>query len=214
MLHVLRNEYLNPFDSALDRNNLYHLSSGISVPDDIADKILSVIENGKAAFNEFEATRLQSTGNVPLHETIKRQKYASFSVTSNKVTVTKCGKQKTIESNRDVLGRLLATSTKHSLPIDFEKAFAYQLTAVPLSLAHPDGSRRTTNKSQLIDIVKSFSTGSCVMPSTDNVSAYIVDFIPLTRMVSVLPETFNKLFYVLLGKIPAGYKRIDIVVDA
>ena len=67
MLHVLRNEYLNPFDSALDRNNLYHLSSGIPVPNEIGDKILSVIENGKVACSEFEATRLQPNANVSIH---------------------------------------------------------------------------------------------------------------------------------------------------
>ena len=58
------------------------------------------------------------------------------------MTVKKNGKEKIIEVNREIIGTLLALSGKHDKLINFETALQYCLCPVPLSLAHPDSTRR------------------------------------------------------------------------
>ena len=110
-----------------------------------------VLPNGKAAHQRFVDHRLEST-NLKFHDPIKRQKLFLFSNGGKKIEIKANGISKVVEANRDVLGKLLATSTKHERTIDFEKALEYPLTSVPLSLANADGTRRMTQKSTLIDV--------------------------------------------------------------
>ena len=79
--------------------------------------------------------------------TLHRLKIQLFSHTGKKVEVVINGKAKTIEANGNVISRLLALSSKLNRKIDMQAALKFPLSAVPLSLAHPDGSRRTTDKS-------------------------------------------------------------------
>ena len=58
---------------------------------------------------------------------------------------TATSNNKSIEANRDILGRLLSISFKESKTIDFVKVLHYPLCEVPLSLANADGTMRTTN---------------------------------------------------------------------
>ena len=51
------------------KTNLYNVSSGITLPTEIDDKILSVIDNDKSAYDQFATVRLQVTGSVGSHET-------------------------------------------------------------------------------------------------------------------------------------------------
>ena len=60
---------------------------------------------------------------------------------------------KTIEANRNVLASLLSLSAKTGQVVDFEKALKYPVSSVPLSLANPDGARRTPAKGKLQDII-------------------------------------------------------------
>ena len=123
-----------------------------------------------------------------------------------------------VEANRDVLGKLLATSTKHERTIDFEKALEYPLTSVPLSLANADGTRRMTQKSTLMDVfVKKCSRDDMdfrtVLPARETVLAYIVDLMALIRTLTSVPETFEALALKVLDCIPKAYRRVDIVAD-
>ena len=46
-IHVLENEYFNPFGVNLDNDKLYNLSSGVTVTHSLADSILTVIIKDK-----------------------------------------------------------------------------------------------------------------------------------------------------------------------
>ena len=43
---MLNNEYLNPFDVALDKGKLFNLSSGVAKEDDL-EKLLNIWQTGK-----------------------------------------------------------------------------------------------------------------------------------------------------------------------
>ena len=84
---------------------------------------------------------------------IPRNPIHSFQKAVQKVTVENNGKSKTIEVNRDILSFLLALSANSVKSIDYEKALQYPLCVVPLRLSNADGSRRSTTKSKLNDIL-------------------------------------------------------------
>lgn len=149
ILSIIEEEYLNPFSIQLDKDKLYNLSSGSPKEDDV-NELLAIWDKGKEIADEFTAERIL-TSNLKFHDPLKRNKIPTFQqpiikVSSGKVT-------KVIDTNRNIISRLLSFTPMTQLPIDFEKAFTFPLYVVPLSLAYPDGSRRETQKSKLIQVI-------------------------------------------------------------
>ena len=52
VLHVLSEEYVNPFDSSLDTDCLYKLSSGVAIDTKLADQILMTERSGEESSRE------------------------------------------------------------------------------------------------------------------------------------------------------------------
>ena len=81
-------------------------------------------------------------------------------------------KTKILEVNRNFLSFLLALSAKSGKSIDYQKVLQYPLYAVPLSLSDADGSRQSTMKSKLNDVLiensKSFKNAE--LPGKTDVS--------------------------------------------
>ena len=125
---------------------------------------------------------------------------------------------KRTEVNRDVLGTLLAISTRANRVVNFEHALRYPMCAVPLSLANADGSRRVTAKSKLIKIIEERCKSPMLhpresLPIKESVAAYIVDFMACIRIITERPETYEELTWNFLEMLPTGYRRVDIIVD-
>ena len=142
-----------------------------------------------------------------------------FSNSSRKITIEENKKAKSIEVNRNILGTLLSFSTKYGLAIDLAKALEYPLCPVPLCLANPDGSRRTTSKSKLSEIIiKNVKTPVLhprqSQPAKQIVSAFIIDMMASLRGMTQIPETYENLTWKLLKLLPSGYNRVDIVADS
>ena len=53
IINFLKDEYINPFGTELDKTELYHLSSGVPLPDSISNKILKISDEGKFACTTF-----------------------------------------------------------------------------------------------------------------------------------------------------------------
>ena len=152
IINVLKEEYVNPFDSNLCKELLVNLSSGIAVAEDVAEEITSTDSSGKDDYQTSCKDRLESK-KVNFHDPISRKKLTLFSSTGQTVLVEKDKKLKSAEINRNILGLLLSASAKSGQVIDFAKALEYQLGPVPLSLANPDGSRRVTSKNKLLKVI-------------------------------------------------------------
>ena len=124
---------------------------------------------------------------------LKRQKPSLFTVAKKTVTVKGKSKTETVEVNRNVLNKLLAYSAKTGKPINFKDTLSYPLSPVPLSLAHPDGTGRSTTKSALTDILIKYCDSptdpSKVTYEKNNVSAYIFDFMALLSTFTSIPAT-------------------------
>ena len=133
---------------------------------------------------------------------------------NGKVVIKKSSKEKTIESNRNTLGALLAISAKSERVVDFQNALCYPLCPVPLSLANPEGSRRATEKSKRESIILKYSKSKIQhlresFPHEAQVSTLIVDLMASTRTIKELPDTYEDLTWKFLKSFPSGYNRSD-----
>ena len=134
---TLKQEYINPFDSELEKSLLYNLSSGMPINEDLSDGILNTLSEGETLYKKFVTERLV-TKDVLFHDPIPRRKLQLFSECSRKISLTKRSSVKTLEVNKNILGTLLALSAKTEKAINFESALEYPLCSIPLSIANAD----------------------------------------------------------------------------
>ena len=189
------------------------MTSGIPVEDAHSEEMLKTREIGKQSFSDFMKERLFSD-DVKFHDGLPRTKVKLFKQCCQKINLLKDGKMKTLEVNCNIISTLLAISAK--TVIDFNMALEYPLSPVPLNIANADGSRRITVKSKLNEIIMKKSIlidHETEMPTRNDVSAYIVDLMALVRTQRITTLTYEDLALQLIGAIPKGYKRVDIVAD-
>ena len=119
-----------------------------------------------------------------------------------------------MNANRNVLGKLLTLSANAQQLIDFEAALSFPPYHVSLSLAYPDRTKRSTQKSKLLEIVLEGSSDPVDTHQQREVSTLIIDMIAYYRVMSTdLQQTFEEWILRFLQTIQKGYKRIDIVAD-
>ena len=159
---------------------------------------------GKERRDKFVKAQISKS----FHEPIHRCKISTFKVTAKKTTTSN---NKSIEVNRDILGRLLFISLKESKTIDFVKALHYPLCKVPLSLTNADGTMRKTNKSKLAKIIISKTFTKDISKQQ---TAYIIDVMAYIRTMVNLPDTYERLAWQFLSGILKGFSRIDLVADS
>ena len=87
------------------------------------------------------------TSEIKFHEPLPRVNVPSFQETT--IAIKKDKKDKLVYANRDI-SKLLSLSAKFDKPVDFQKASTHSLYPFPLSMAFPDGSKRETKKSKLL----------------------------------------------------------------
>ena len=84
IINVLKEEYVNPFDSNLDKELLVNLSFGIAVAEDVAEEITITDSSGKDDYQTFCKDRLESK-KVNFHDPVSRKKLTLFSSTGQTV---------------------------------------------------------------------------------------------------------------------------------
>ena len=98
-----------------------------------------------------------------------------------------------VKAKWNVLGKLLTLSANAQKLIDFEAALSFPLSHVPLSLAYPDRTKRSTKKSKLSETVLEGSRDPVDNHQQREVSALIIDMIAQCRVISTyLPQTFEE----------------------
>ena len=175
IMRVLSEEYRNPFDIMLDPSQLVNFSSGVPLDD---TSVLECWKIGEQKYKYFVQERL-STNQTAFHKSIKRNKISLFKQTSKSTKISKNGKTATIEVNRNMIGKLLAISAKCEKVIDFEVALSFALTSTPLLLSNPDGTRRVTQKSKLVAIIRSYQDEPSIQRHFNDAATFVVDFIAL-----------------------------------
>ena len=206
---VLETEYINPFYIDIEKSQLVNLSSGIPLPDSSTDEIIKYYETGKKLSEDFRRERLVNQS-VKFHAPIKRNNYASF---SKKVVKIKVGKKvKTLEVNRNVIGSLLSFTAKTGKPIDFERALQHPLSPIPLSICHPDGTRRETVKSKLKGKILEYHINEAVEGNMSK-DAIVLDMIAQIQTLQGSSRTYKDFAQKFVKSLPTGYNRVDLVAD-
>ena len=211
MVDVLENEYLNPFSASTDENELYNLSSGIRKENGV-EELLEIQSNGNILADEFLKKHILIS-DINFHEPLQKVKVPPF---QEPTFTLKKNKDKVVSANRNIISKLLSLSAKFHKPIDFQKALTYPLHPFPLSMAFPDGSKRETQKSKLLqEILPQVDDSEDIHVKEDIVKSetvYIVDMISQLRVcLSAIPDTFEQLKWRFLQSLPKGYHRVDIV---
>ena len=99
---VFENEYLNPFDTALDQGKLHNLSSGSPLKDESAEAVLKLSEFGYKLAGEFTQYRVfkhQFLTSIPFYAAITLNNYETFSKALKTVTIKKNNTVKVVEVN-------------------------------------------------------------------------------------------------------------------
>ena len=107
----------------------------------------------------------------------------------------------------------MSFSAKNETAINMEKALEYPLFPVPLSIAHPDGTRRTNQKSDLLGIIKNHHKSRNIPLPSKNNAVFIIDIIAQIHTITEVPVTFENLIWRVLKSIPTDYEQVHIVAD-
>ena len=214
LLDVLENEYLNPFSVSIDENELYNLSSGLKKENGV-EELLEIQSNGKNLADEFLEKRIL-TSDINFHEPLRKVKVPSFQEPT--ITLKKNNKDKVVSANRNIISKFLSLPAKFHKPIDFQKALTYPLHSFPLSMAFPNGSKRETQKSKLLqEILPQVDDSEDIHDKEDilkSETVYIVDMISQLRVcLPAIPDSFEQLIWRFLQSLPKDYHRVDIVAD-
>ena len=102
---VLSEDYINPFGVKIDQTKLVNLCSGSPVSDELADEILSILENGRKLYSKYKNRRLSSCPEEDFHKPITRNKTQLFHQANKYILLSNKNKVvKTIEVNRNIIG--------------------------------------------------------------------------------------------------------------
>ena len=134
---VLSKDYINPFGAEINQTKLVALSSGLPVLNDLADEILSIPESSLNLYWEFKNRRLSSCPEDDFSKTNNRNEAKLFNQSnkcilgSNKTKVVK-----TIEVNRNIIGRLIVIRIDNGKLLGSERAIKYSLAPSRLSICN------------------------------------------------------------------------------
>jgi len=191
---------MNPFDVEGD-TNIYCLTTGKSISDDIKQALLSCKKKGEVWCDEFMAGCL----------TVKRRKIKNFSSAAKKTTIRRDRKLIELQSTRDLFGRLLYLSTKEN--VDLEIVFAYPLTAVPFSLGYDQGDMVSINKTNKATMMTKLEEMVQTTDPTGDVQVTIVNAGFLLHALLDVPATFGEIASLIMCKLCALSSRVDLVCD-
>ena len=151
---TMTEQFTHPFQPSFENDKLYNLVSGRPLPENITNSLLSVMTVGPELYSLFK-NRLTAGSKLKFFDTIPRKKLLTFKDSILKVQVTT--KDQAVKVERDILGILLAESTKNGRPVDIDHALQYPLSPVPPSLCTADGGRRKSSKSDMLDVLGDMS---------------------------------------------------------
>ena len=171
----------NPFKSDVnkqdeDRALLANTAYGAVLPNDMADKLLAAKENGENEINEFVKQKIIENPNK-FWEKISKVNISTVETLNKAMTVPiSKDKEKVIKYDRDLFQRFLVVS--RSQEIDLQDVLSYELSPVPLSKAHLNGSTTKTEKSNLLKELMIDINLPDHLPDHDPSSTiYLIDFI-------------------------------------
>ena len=144
--------------------------------------------------HEFINTRLDAN-KVCFWDSLKKLKIDTFKLTMLKISQKGIrGKVITLTTERELLRQLLVVAKTRS--INLKEILGYELSCVPISLVHPDGTMQKTVKSALMPILERNVNSVPRLPVSELQTAVVIDAMALIQMVkSAGAATFAQMAY-------------------
>ena len=203
----------NPFTQ--ETESLVNFATGVVLPVDIADGLVSSTKEGSEQMNTFVEKRLNSN-QISFWDPIPKLKVKTFEVTTKKVQVKAANdKLVTVGADRDLFGRLLIAANVRQ--INLKEVLCHELSPIPFSLAHHDGSLRKTTKSALAALIEAKVNVCARLQPFPRDTIHLIDGMALVQVLksagsSTFGELASKYFKVSTASL-SNYKEVHIVFD-
>ena len=214
---LANNPFVNEDEDNAEGTTLSNILTGVVLPNEIADRLVNTSQIGTTSMHEFINTRLD-TNKVCFWDSLKKLKIDTFKVTTRKISLKGTrGKVVTLNADRELFGRLLVVAKTRS--INLKEILSYELSCVPVSLVHPDGTMRKTVKSALMPILERNVDSVPRLPVSELRTAVIIDAMALIQMVkSAGAATFGQMagkYFDIITRILSqdNCTRVDLVFD-
>ena len=145
----------------------------------------------------------------------KKGKLSTFTNSAVKAKLKSETKTKELTFQRDILGMLVAFSSKHEAGIDLEKMLCFPLAPVSIPLSTPDGAIRKTVKSKLYEASMADLTivNYDELPPALKMKTYLLDLTAAIRTLTATGSTIREMANRIMASIPSQYTTIFIVCD-
>ena len=185
----------NPFEV---EDSMVNIASGKVAPANVSNDMISAKYIGEQKCKTFMSEQLL-TSEPDLFATLKATKLNTFSTMERKTKV-KTSKGQIVELNNDM-----------------KNVLTYSLRKFPSPIATVDGKLVKTPKSKLMHVLESRVEDPAIEHVPSN-NALILDGMALIQMMKHIPDTFEKLVEIILGRIlslasNSKSTRIDFVCD-
>lgn len=213
----------NPFDIPEDQDvsetaSLLNIATGIVLPEEVAERLVDATEIGKRSMEGFVTTRI-NTNQVNFWDPLPKLKIKTFSSAMKKqpVKANTNDKISTLTSDRELFGRLLVVAKQRE--INLRDVLSYELSTVPVVIAHGDGSLRKTTKSSLMSVLDKNVTALPSLPPSIAPTACVIDAMALVQvMKSANSPTFGEMADKYYAHIACTLSqnsctRVDLVFD-
>ena len=203
----------NPFTQ--ESESLVNFATGIILPTDIADGLVRSTEKGREEMNTSVEKRL-NTNQISFWDPVTKLKVKTFESTTKKVQVKAVNdKLVTVGADRELFGRLLIAANVRQ--INLKEVLCYELSSVPFSLAHQDGSLRKTTKSALAALIEAKVNVCPRLQPFPRDTIYLIDGMALVQVLkSAGSSTFGELaskYFKAITTLLANCKEVHIVFD-
>ena len=127
------------------------MASKDSITTDVVNDLLRAEERGKLHVITNVQQRLIEKA-VAFHDVLKKHRTKTFATLYKATMSTQHNVQKTIKANRELLQRLLNAVTA-GRTVEMGNILKHELSPIPLSLAKQGGDMKSTQKSELINVL-------------------------------------------------------------
>ena len=129
--------------------DIISISTAASAPDNVVHDLLNAYAIGERKYAKFKEERLEASPPiVKFHDRIPKQNLKTLSdINKKKKVVRVSGKEIILRADKNLFGNMLIIAQGRKL--DMKEVLSHPLGPIPWTLAHPDGSLRSTTKSEL-----------------------------------------------------------------
>ena len=162
----------DPFSEETSED-LINFATGVVLPTELADALISCTERGRQQMSSFINKRVNAN-DVSFWDAIEKLKVKTFMATTKTIRL-KAADEKliTVKADRDLFGRLLIVAGVRE--VNLRDVLSYELSAVPCSLAHQDGTLRKTVKSVMASLLEENVDSPPRLPATERSIVFVID---------------------------------------